>query len=989
MPDVLLVIPPDYGYDFPPLGTPALAGFLKSRGVGASQLDLNIAYRDSWAQGAEAGGGLGAGDRAGRSVRERMNLWFDAKAAEGLYYSRHLPQNAGEYQYGVPYDNRTDSSFYFTERLLSDGSLSRYLEDEDENTFLRFCLHDRTARRLAADGPALVGVSVISPSQAVAALTLCRLLRREAPGLRVALGGQWASLYAERIMERPDWTGLFDFVVTGEGETPLLRLVEVLGSRGGAAAGSMRGVPNLIHHDGKAWTRNPLTSEEDLDLLPAPDFDGLPLSSYAGCADGRVTLTCETARGCYWNRCDYCVDLPLPKPSYRAKSADLAVRDIKALASKYRLGQLLVSNATMSPRQMREISERLVREDIAVSWWAMARLDDGFTREIFALAREAGCRQINFGFESASDRVCDSVRKGNRLEVTRRVIQDCHGAGIQVGLQTMFGLPGETLEEGLDTVQFIAENHRFIDHLAFNTYFLTPKCAIHGDPARWGLDVQGDDSLPFKFYTEFRQAGGAVSPSQAKGIRRLCATMWARRSVFLAEDHNEVLDIWRKFELSGLTLVHLDAHIDFGWVPEKDLSQILEARTSAELDELLASRPLWNPVATPKERLVDIGNFICPAMREGIVDRFCWVVPDGTLSSRKERGHVLRVLRGLTKAPVRRQVGTGNLLTELAGKETVVCTLDSLPRFAGPVLLDIDLDYLLTRGVTDDLSPDREPWIEPRALAERLSGLGLKAECTTLSYSVTGGFTPLRFRHLGDELRDRLLEAVPAALGGAGPRRQPDARPLPPAARHYGEALAGLARGEIAAASASLRKAVGLDPAYGTAYNNPGPVFEAMGRWDEAEKAYRDALALDPGHAFALCGLGNIRRERRDWAGAEGHYRRALELLPSLAEAHFGLGSVLFHGLGKPGEAAAEFRETLGLDPYAAAAHFKLGLIAMREGRGREALSSFKEARRLGLDTPELHWRLGRLLLGRRRYGKAGRELYRAARTALAAVIRR
>ena len=42
----LLVIPPAYDRVFPPLGTPALVGFLKSKGIKVSQEDLNMPYYD-------------------------------------------------------------------------------------------------------------------------------------------------------------------------------------------------------------------------------------------------------------------------------------------------------------------------------------------------------------------------------------------------------------------------------------------------------------------------------------------------------------------------------------------------------------------------------------------------------------------------------------------------------------------------------------------------------------------------------------------------------------------------------------------------------------------------------------------------------------------------------------------------------------------------------------------------------------------------------
>ena len=43
---IALFIPPVYDRAAPPLGTPALVGFLKSKGIDAVQDDLNICYYD-------------------------------------------------------------------------------------------------------------------------------------------------------------------------------------------------------------------------------------------------------------------------------------------------------------------------------------------------------------------------------------------------------------------------------------------------------------------------------------------------------------------------------------------------------------------------------------------------------------------------------------------------------------------------------------------------------------------------------------------------------------------------------------------------------------------------------------------------------------------------------------------------------------------------------------------------------------------------------
>jgi radical SAM superfamily enzyme YgiQ (UPF0313 family) len=228
---------------------------------------------------------------------------------------------------------------------------------------------------------------------------------------------------------------------------------------------------------------------------------------YDSCKE-EISLTYETSRGCYWSKCAYCVDLPLPKPSYRAKDAGLVVRDMQELKQKYGAGYLLFGDPGLSPRQMRQISRLMLQERVKMGWWTMARLDPGFDRELFDLARAAGLRQVNFGFETACDRVSELLGKGNLRERSSRIIEACAAAGIKVNLQTMFGLPGESFEDGMDTVDFLVSHKKAISEVTFNNYYLTPSNHVYLDPAKYGIEYRRRPRLPFGFLIPFRNKNG-------------------------------------------------------------------------------------------------------------------------------------------------------------------------------------------------------------------------------------------------------------------------------------------------------------------------------------------------------------------------------------------------------------------------------------------------------------------------------------------------
>jgi anaerobic magnesium-protoporphyrin IX monomethyl ester cyclase len=527
--ETILSIPPDYDHNYPPLGTPALSAFLKKNGMACGQIDLNLGYRDFLAGRIFSPHQLNMEER--RFFLKPLIRKFFAENLNKRYYSEFLPRDDADLKY-LPYDNNTNSSFYFSERLLSSEKLWRYLEDSQENTFYQFYEQSGIIDILDNKGIGLFGISVISPSQAVAALTLGLFVKKALPHVHVNIGGQWATLYRDAILQKKELFRCFDSIIVFEGESALLELARRLESKRDIST-----IRNLItqpmtcdlspvscelKHDLSADScelkhdlspvscdlRTPIFSGEDMDSHPCPDFDDLPLGDYNGYNDGRISLTYETSRGCYWSKCAYCVDLPLPKPSYRRKDPRLVIRDMKELKARYNAGYLFFGDPGLSPRQMREISERMIAENVKMDWWTMARLDPGFDRKLFDLAHKAGLRQVNFGFESANDRVSRFLDKGNQKDRSARIIKDCAMAGISVDLQTMVGLPGESFQDALDTIDFLVSNKEFISHATFNTYYLTPFNFIHRYPEKYGIEYEKDPGLPFRFFIPFRNKLG-------------------------------------------------------------------------------------------------------------------------------------------------------------------------------------------------------------------------------------------------------------------------------------------------------------------------------------------------------------------------------------------------------------------------------------------------------------------------------------------------
>jgi tetratricopeptide (TPR) repeat protein len=372
------------------------------------------------------------------------------------------------------------------------------------------------------------------------------------------------------------------------------------------------------------------------------------------------------------------------------------------------------------------------------------------------------------------------------------------------------------------------------------------------------------------------------------------------------ENHDEALRFWRESAGANRILVHVDAHHDMWW-------------------------------ADPGQR-VTIANFISPALQEGILREIYWVVPGSSWESAENRRqifhHLRRIQEGFPIRPARLEIAHDHISTTLFGKALHICSVEGLPKFGESVLLDLDVDYLIFPRVTygpGDPHPAL-PWRWPADLVQILNARGVQSDLVTIACSIEGGYTPLRWKYLGDELEVCLTANISGdAARGMGLMRRASETAASgdraAAEEIYVHAAALLPRlaaplwhlaflyldcGRIEEAQTLYHRALDLDPTYRTAHNNDGLWHYWGERRADSEREYRRTVALDPRDAFSHLGLGWLAMEESRWGEAESELQRAIDIDPDLLDAHRALGRI-FLKMGRLREAIAAYEKSLKL----------------------------------------------------------------------------
>jgi len=293
--------------------------------------------------------------------------------------------------------------------------------------------------------------------------------------------------------------------------------------------------------------------------------------------------------------------------------------------------------------------------------------------------------------------------------------------------------------------------------------------------------------------------------------------------------------------------------------------------------------------------------------------------------------------------------------------------------------------FMVTPEVWDDINPHRTPWIFPDGLAKTIHEKVTNVDVLTIAYSVNGGYTPIKYKYLGDELRmlfeDRMDER---AKKTARLKRENAIASYEEAIELYDKDASAYfnlsmlyfkQRQDPARARQLYRQAVSLDKTYACADNNYGAIYLKKKRLEEAEKELQRFLELDEDNPNALNGLGFVALRKKQYAQAAQYFDLTLSKDRNNKLAIFGKGVACFKTkLFEEAERLFLKIEEL-FSPEEPEAYRYLAMAYERKGALQKAMEYYVKTILAGGEWPLVHLALCRVYLKTRFYRRAISEL--------------
>lgn len=480
-----IIFPPQFEPFQPYLSLPYLKALLKIYGFQSTCFDANVDFY--WWLFKKA-------QNANTPSCPRKRYLF-SNVMKVVEIMRAIPQDLLEYRWAInvadEYLKAVSSpgveislTSLTTGNRYSSDDLQEYLQSKD-NIFRDYFAYAEE-NILGPPGVKFYMFSLVVLDQLGAALTFAQEIKSRRPDAEIIVGGPLISRLYPRLVKIPWIHQIFDTIAPGE---------------------AYRVLPDIFGLNYR-W-----------DDHVTPDFSDSDSNPYFSCF---LVLPYLVAHGCNWGRCAFCSH-HLTYKDYRESDMRDVVNDLVMLSRKYGVKYISFSDEYLTPKQLEQLADLIAETELHIKWSTFVRAEPRFTDMDFTKRLySAGCRLLMFGFESASQKVLNSMRKGTQVKYYTPILESCKNANIATRLDFMIGFPGETEEDVQQTFSFIKKNHDIIDtpfsSYAIAVFELREGIPVMNDLKRYGIKpialLRGNLDEQYEFFEE-----RGLSPQQKREWR--------------------------------------------------------------------------------------------------------------------------------------------------------------------------------------------------------------------------------------------------------------------------------------------------------------------------------------------------------------------------------------------------------------------------------------------------------------------------------------
>ena len=293
-------------------------------------------------------------------------------------------------------------------------------------------------------------------NQWIPGLLIFKIMKTRFPTMKLLIGGFVSEEEAVTFMHTfPD----IDYVIWGEGEYPLLYLINHLEKR---TEISLDEIPRLAfrteHGDvtTSGTVADPYESPKDSERWAHDDYRDFFLQLDRTNFRSQLRAICYShRRGCYWAKCKFCI---LHKNSpLREKPMEMVLDDVEHLIRDFDARNIIFACQSLLPQdraKAHEFLDHLIR--LRAKYKTLLFFSNIMKRDVSESMVdkfvEAGFQTVGIGFEATSDVLLRKMRKNARFIDNINGVKLFLKRGISVHCNILLGIPNETETDIIESI---------------------------------------------------------------------------------------------------------------------------------------------------------------------------------------------------------------------------------------------------------------------------------------------------------------------------------------------------------------------------------------------------------------------------------------------------------------------------------------------------------------------------------------------------------
>lgn len=317
----------------------------------------------------------------------------------------------------------------------------------------------------------VIAFSVITPSYHEA-LEIQSWLAQKTDAFFVA-GGLHPTLFPLDFLSNG-----FDFVIQGEGETAMRKLLKILGR-----TEDFSSIPGLAYKNKGILRFSKELAHSDFSDIHSPiDRSMYNLGRYSH-------HTILTSRGCPF-QCKFCCNYSRVFKKHATYPDNLAsiFNEMEAIITKFNSSSFFFAddNLFTCAKRARDFCAGLHRLSRRPEWLCQCRTDI-FNEEIADALVDAGCKIVNFGIEAGSQEILNRAEKRIPVNLTPKAINIASERNLIIRTNWIFGLPG-SLDEQLESLYLM---QKLPPHqISIHQFIPFPGTDYYDNPQKYGIKIK-------------------------------------------------------------------------------------------------------------------------------------------------------------------------------------------------------------------------------------------------------------------------------------------------------------------------------------------------------------------------------------------------------------------------------------------------------------------------------------------------------------------